>query len=176
MDSKEVRASHFMFEDNKERTRQWLHAVLDDSDWFTPLDPKTDPLEDDQLFPPLERVLHEIALLPVSPSLSFVSDQWVLVIARGTVDGIEYVTYAESDYFMLALVKTYELWLQRNRILLQETAEIVGSFTPETSPGNPEPPVFTDPLLGYTNFDEMSKIKDPEDEAALLEEAMNGRR
>jgi hypothetical protein len=30
--------------------------------------------------------------------------------AKATVEGVEYFTWVEADYFTLALIKTYELW------------------------------------------------------------------
>ena len=95
---------------DKEIARKWLHAVLDDSDQIIDLTGDDDCLDNDRMFPIIERVLHEIADLPRSVELGFMSDQWVAVTASSIVDGVKYKTWVEADCFMLALVKTYELW------------------------------------------------------------------
>lgn len=97
-------------DEDKALARKWIHEVLDQSDQFVPLQDGDDCLDDDRLFSLADRVLHEIASLPVSPELGFASDQWIGVQARAVVDGIEYKTWVEADYFFLALIKTYELW------------------------------------------------------------------
>jgi len=109
----------------KEVVCKWLHEVLDGSTQFTDLEGNDDNLDEDRLFPIIERVLHEIADLPYGLRLAFSTDQWVGVSATGIKDGVEYSTWVEADCFMLALVKTYEVW--KNGEAFREEADSSGN-------------------------------------------------
>ena len=93
----------------KENTRLWINEVLGNSVQFTDVADE-DPFSESNMFPIIERVLHEIADLPTYVKLGFASDQWVGVSAEATVERVKYETWVEADCFMMALVKTYELW------------------------------------------------------------------
>jgi hypothetical protein len=93
-------------DEEKENARNWLIEVLNADSLG---DVEGDPLGND--FSSLERILWIIGLenWPFSMTFSFISDQWVAVLARVKFDdGTEKELWTEGDNFTLAMAKTLE--------------------------------------------------------------------
>jgi len=102
-------------EEEKEIARKWLIEVLE----LDSLDEVAgDALGND--YSSLEHILFTIGLenWPFSMTFSFMSDQWVAVLARIKFeDGTEKELWTEGDNFTLAMAKTFErLRKERSKI------------------------------------------------------------
>lgn len=102
-------------EEEKESARRWLTEVLE----LDSLDEvEGDPLGND--YSSLEHIPFTVGLenWPFSMTFSFISDQWVAVLARIKFkDGTEKELWTEGDNFTLAMAKTFErLRKERSKI------------------------------------------------------------